>query len=68
MPNADWRYKLLLISVLFSAGKIFDFASVPRMGFSCSVLGHIALQCRSYKHFNFVAAVYLLRRSLCAGG
>jgi hypothetical protein len=44
MPNAHWRYKVLLISALFSAGKFFDFATVPRMGFSCPVLGHIALQ------------------------
>ncbi|HET9856445.1 MAG TPA: hypothetical protein VFP99_01305 [Chthoniobacterales bacterium] len=32
MPNADWRYKLLLISVLFGAGKIFDFARCPKNG------------------------------------
>ncbi|HWY50270.1 MAG TPA: hypothetical protein VNW72_02195 [Chthoniobacterales bacterium] len=43
MPNAPDRYKPLLISVLLVAAKIFYFASVPRMGFSFSVLGHIAL-------------------------
>jgi hypothetical protein len=44
MPNAPWRYKLLLTSVLLAVAKIFHFASVPRMGFCRSVLGHVTLQ------------------------
>jgi len=46
MPNARQRYKLLLISVLLATAKIFDFTSVPGMGFACSVLGQIAAQPR----------------------
>jgi hypothetical protein len=47
MPNATRRYKLLLISVLLAAVKFPISQGVPRMGFACPVLGHIALQCRS---------------------
>ncbi len=32
MPNAAYRYKLLLISVLVVAAKIFDFARRPKNG------------------------------------
>src|SRR5438874_4572875 len=53
MPNAAWRYKMLLVSVLLVVAKIFDFASVPRMGFACSLLGHILLRCRSLPHRSF---------------
>jgi len=47
MPNVLQRHKLLLISVLLAAAKNFDFASIPRMGFSCPVLGWNALFTRT---------------------
>jgi hypothetical protein len=34
MPNADWRYKPLLVNVLLAAGKISDFAQCPKNGIS----------------------------------
>jgi hypothetical protein len=34
MPNADWRYKPLLINVLLAAAKISDFAQCPKNGIS----------------------------------
>src|ERR1700730_16276876 len=59
MPNAAWRYKLLLISGLLPPRKFLSSYAVPRMGFSCSVLGHIALKSfRFYRgHSVSIAAV-----------
>src|SRR5205085_3807555 len=53
MPNATWRYKMLLVSVLLVVAKFFDFTSVPRMGFACSLLGHILLRFRSLPRRSF---------------